>query len=119
MNYVILIDIHYQISIIRLVVLLRQQVKRSSLCAQSLTHVWLFDTPWTAAHQAPLSLGILQARILEWVAMPSSRGSSQSPLGAVDIDFQNRIDVPPSQTMADEDLEPAWGDHEGRAPLPL
>ena len=31
---------------------------------------------WTAAHQAPLYMGILQARILEWVAMPSSRGSS-------------------------------------------
>ena len=31
-------------------------------------------TPWTAACQAPLSMGILQARILEWVAMPSSRG---------------------------------------------
>ena len=28
--------------------------------------------------QAPLSMGILQARILEWVTMPSSRGSSQS-----------------------------------------
>ena len=27
--------------------------------------------------QAPLSMGILQARILKWVAMPSSRGSSQ------------------------------------------
>ena len=27
--------------------------------------------------QVPLSIGILQARILEWVAMPSSRGSSQ------------------------------------------
>ena len=26
--------------------------------------------------KAPLSMGILQARILEWVAMPSSRGSS-------------------------------------------
>ena len=26
--------------------------------------------------QAPLSMEILQARILEWVAMPSSRGSS-------------------------------------------
>jgi len=26
---------------------------------------------------APLSLGILQPRILEWVAMPSSRGPSQ------------------------------------------
>ena len=34
-------------------------------------------TPWTVAHQAPLSVGILQARILEWVAMPSSRGSFQ------------------------------------------
>ena len=34
-------------------------------------------TPWTGAHQAPLSLGILQARILEWVARPSSRRSSQ------------------------------------------
>ena len=30
------------------------------------------------AQQAPQSMGILQARILEWVAMPSSRGSSQS-----------------------------------------
>jgi len=34
-------------------------------------------TPWTAAHQAPLSMGLLQARILEWVAMASSRGGSQ------------------------------------------
>ena len=40
----------------------------------------LFATPWTVAHQAPLSMGILQARILEWVAMPSSRGSSQPRL---------------------------------------
>ena len=36
--------------------------------------VQLFVTLWAIAHQAPL---ILQARILEWVAMPSSRGSSQ------------------------------------------
>ena len=42
-----------------------------------LSPVRLFATPWTVAHQAPLSMGILQARILEWVAMPSSRGSSQ------------------------------------------
>ena len=34
-------------------------------------------TPWTVAHQAPLSMGILQARILEWVAIPSSKASSQ------------------------------------------
>ena len=40
------------------------------------SHVQLFVTPQTVAHQAPLSMGIVQARILEWVAMPSSRGSS-------------------------------------------
>ena len=28
-------------------------------------------TPWTVSHQAPLSMGILQTEILEWVAMPS------------------------------------------------
>ena len=39
--------------------------------------VWVFATPWIAARQAPLSMGILQARILEWVAIPFSRGSSQ------------------------------------------
>ena len=46
-------------------------------CAYSLCCVQLFQTAGTIAHQAPLSIGILQARILEWVAMPSSRGSSQ------------------------------------------
>ena len=33
-----------------------------------------FATPWTVAHQAPVH-GLLQARILEWVAIPFSRGS--------------------------------------------
>ena len=40
------------------------------------TRVRLCATPWTVAHQAPLPMGILQARILEWVAIPSSRASS-------------------------------------------
>ena len=39
--------------------------------------VQLFATLQTVAHQAPLFMGILQARKLEWVAMPSSRESSQ------------------------------------------
>ena len=39
--------------------------------------VQLFATPWTVAHQALLSMWILQARILESVAIPCSRGSSQ------------------------------------------
>ena len=40
--------------------------------AQSLGRVQLLVTPWTVAHQAPLSMGI-QARILEWVAISFSR----------------------------------------------
>ena len=47
------------------------------MCAEWLSRVWLFVTPWTLALQASLSMGILQARILEWVAVPSLRGSSQ------------------------------------------
>ena len=35
-------------------------------------------TPWTVARQTPLSMVILQARIVEWIAMPSSRESSQT-----------------------------------------
>ena len=38
------------------------------------SHVRLFVTLWTVACQVCLSMGILQARILERVAMPSSRG---------------------------------------------
>ena len=37
----------------------------------------LCDAPWIVAWQAPLSMGILQPRILKWIATPSSRGSSQ------------------------------------------
>ena len=46
------------------------------IVVESLSSVQLFVTLWTAARHAPLSTGILQARILEWVAISSSRGSS-------------------------------------------
>ena len=45
------------------------------LCLAS--HVQLVATPQTVAHQTPLSMGILQAIKLEWVSMPSSKGSLQ------------------------------------------
>ena len=32
-------------------------------------HSYIWAAPWTIAHQAPLSMGILQARNNEWVAM--------------------------------------------------
>ena len=48
--------------------------------AQSLSRVRLFATPRTVACQTPESPvhGILQARVLEWIAISSSRGSSRA-----------------------------------------
>ena len=44
---------------------------------KSLSHLQLFATPWTVTCQALLSMGLVQARILEWVAIPFSRGCFQ------------------------------------------
>ena len=55
-------------------------------CAQLLSQLRLFATPGTAAHQAPLSMGILQTGILKWVALPSSRAFE--PLGSVNSDTE-------------------------------
>ena len=46
--------------------------------------VRLFETPRTAARQAPLSMGILQTRILEWVAYPDPGIKLGSPTLQVD-----------------------------------
>ena len=57
----------------------------SYVCVLScFSHVWLFVTPWTVTHQTPVH-GILQARILEWVAMSSSRGSSHPGIEPVSL----------------------------------
>ena len=55
--------------------------KRSSPIHKLLSRVQLFVTSWTVARQDPLSMGILQARILEWVASSFSRESSQPSPG--------------------------------------
>ena len=41
---------------------------------KSLSPVRLFATPWTIAYLTPPLHGILQARVLEWVAISFSRG---------------------------------------------
>ena len=49
------------------------------MCARLVTQSCpILCDSWTAAHQAPLSMRILQASILEWVAMLPSRESSRS-----------------------------------------
>ena len=44
-------------------------------CAQSLSHIRPCD-PMDSSPPGSSAMGILQARILEWVARPSSSGSS-------------------------------------------
>ena len=48
-----------------------------SVCAQLLHRVRLFATPVDDSLAGSSVPGILQARMLEWVPMPSFRGSSQ------------------------------------------
>ena len=52
-------------------------LRQPIMCGLShFSHVHLFVTLWTTACQIPLVHRILQARLLEWVAISSSRGSS-------------------------------------------
>ena len=44
------------------------------VCSVMSNSLW---APWSIACQSPYAYGILQTRILPWVAMPSSRGSSR------------------------------------------
>ena len=47
------------------------------ICVSCFSCVQLFVILWTVVQQNPLSMRILQARILEWLACPFSRVSSQ------------------------------------------
>ena len=51
--------------------------RHTRVSAWLLSHARPLETPWTGARQAHLSMVLLQAKLLEWVARPSSRGASQ------------------------------------------
>ena len=55
------------------------------------SHVQLCATLWTAALQAPLSAGILQATILEWVVCPPPGDSSQAREGTHISDVYRQV----------------------------
>ena len=61
-------------------------------------------TPWTVARQAPLSMGIFQARIMEWVVMPSSREISPTRIKPRSLTLQ--VDSLPSELP--EKLNNTW-----------
>ena len=48
------------------------------VCMCVLSCIQLCEAPWTVVRQAPLSMDFSRQRILEWVAISYSRGSSRS-----------------------------------------
>ena len=68
------------------------------LCVYMLSYVQYFVTPWTVVHQAP---GILQARVLEWVAMLSSSGSSRlkDRLRPPELQVDSLLSEPPGKPL--------------------
>ena len=53
----------------------RKHLSKKVMCIlHHFSPVQLFVTLWTVAQQTPLSMGTLQARILEWVARPLLQG---------------------------------------------
>ena len=66
--------------------------------------VQLFVTPWTVACQAPLTIGLLQTGVLDWVVIGFSRRSSrprdqtQSPT----LQANSLPSGPPGQPLANE-----------------
>ena len=51
---------------------LESPVQPHSVCALSLSCVWLFVTPWTVAHQGPLSTGLSRQEYWSGLPFPSS-----------------------------------------------
>ena len=50
---------------------------KSCYCLVAQLCLTLSVTPWTVARQAPLSMGFFRQKMLEWVVISSSRGSSR------------------------------------------
>ena len=83
--------------------------------AQSFNFSNFFVTPWTVAHQAPLSMGISQAGILEWIAVSFSRASYSgielvSPVSSIgrQILYHWVMREAPSYKWGSKGLERCW-----------
>ena len=57
-----------------------------SICAKSLGHVQLFETPWTVARQAPLSMGFSRQEYWSELSFPSpDPGIEPTSLGSPEL----------------------------------
>ena len=53
--------------------------------AKSLSRIWLLATPWTAAHQAPPSMGFSRQEYWSGVPLPSPQWSITQPLKIIHL----------------------------------
>ena len=44
---------------------------QACVCGESLSHIQFFETPWTVAHQAPLSMGFPRQEYWSGLPIPS------------------------------------------------
>ena len=58
---------------------------------KSLSHVWLFATPWTAAYQAPPSMGFSRQEHWSGVPLPSPKTNIDSILKSRDITLPTKV----------------------------
>ena len=66
----------------------------------SLSHVWLFATPWTVAHQAPLSMGFSGQ---EWSGLPfllPKQLGEELKQNPDPQDFQAELSISSSQSVS-------------------
>ena len=76
---------------------------------KSLSRVWLFVTPWTAAYQAPLSMGFSRQEYWSGVPLPSPvliTGGCLSPLWSLSTRCQKQR--PPLPTTWRSKMSPRW-----------
>ena len=82
---------------------------------KSLSHVRLLATPWTAAHQAPPSMGFSRQEYWSWVPFLLSKSGSLKELRAIqkraDICTQEKAMAPHFSTLAWKIL---WTEEPGR-----
>ena len=77
-TWLLLLRIYYLVWEDAIILIIIYNMRNGMLCAVlSCSDMSDSGSLWTVANKAPLSMGILQARILGWVAIPSSRGSSK------------------------------------------
>ena len=63
------------------------------VCAQLLCHVWLFETPWTVALQAPLSMGFPKQEYWSGLPLPFPGDLPNPGIKPVSLAFASRLSL--------------------------